>query len=122
MKKQRDTMTLEQYRATETHDSLMNKIINMAKSMGYDKIYHTWRSYHSPKGFFDIVIGRSRDGRLLFIEVKKEGDELTPDQQKWFEFLTLVASLNETVEVYVWYPHDWDEIAKILQEVKSESA
>jgi len=115
-------MTLEQYRATETHDSLMNKIINMAKSMGYDKIYHTWRSYHSPKGFFDIVIGRSRDGRLLFIEVKKEGDELTPDQQKWFEFLTLVASLNETVEVYVWYPHDWDEIAKILQEVKSESA
>lgn len=108
-------ITLAQYHATETHDSLMNKIINTAELMGYDKIYHTWRSYHSPKGFFDLMLGRSRDDRLLFVEVKKEGDTLTPDQQKWFDFLTFIASLNKTVGVYVLYPHDWEQIPAILE-------
>jgi len=119
MKKRSGEMTVAEYKKLElkleTHDHFMNQIVKAAESLGYDKIYHTWRSYHSPKGYLDLTLGRSRDGRLLYIEVKKEGDKLTPDQQKWFEFLTFVASLNKTIGVYVLYPHDWERIPSILQ-------
>jgi len=72
--------------------------------------YHTWRSFHSPKGFPDCVMVRIRDRRLIFAELKAEGKKLTLEQLDWINSLDIV----DNVETYLWHPSDWDSIVEIL--------
>jgi len=51
-----------------------------------------------------------RPPRLLVAELKKEGEEPTPDQWNWLDWFSLVGT-----EVYVWHPPDIDEVMKILK-------
>ncbi len=64
------------------------------------------------KGFVDIVMVRPGD-RVIFVEVKGDGDKLRPEQEQWISWLTQAGC-----EVYVWTPVHLDsgEIAAALQE------
>jgi len=68
--------------------------------------YHTRDSRRSEPGFPDLVL--TRGGRLIFAELKKEGEYPTKEQRKWLLQLDKVANnWNESVDAYVWYPSDW---------------
>lgn len=51
-----------------------------------------------------------RDGRLIFAELKVGRNKPTAAQTEWLETLGAV----EGVEVYVWWPDDWDDIEETL--------
>jgi len=114
MKTKPAEMTVEQYRLSITHDELQGSIIEIATALGYEN-YFTWRSYHSPAGFPDLWLARERDVRLVIIEVKTEKDELSPAQQKWINVLTLIASVNNTIDVSVVRPSNYDECIEKLK-------
>ncbi|BCW94679.1 MAG: VRR-NUC domain-containing protein [Fimbriimonadales bacterium] len=60
-------------------------------------------------GFPDLVLARS--GRILFVELKREGRRPSPQQQAWLDTLAQCAG----VEVYLWTPADWSAIVEILR-------
>lgn len=64
------------------------------------------------KGWPDLVLVRRHD-RVMFVEVKGDGDKLRPEQEQWLDDLRSVGA-----EVYVWTPAHLDsgEIATTLQE------
>jgi len=55
------------------------------------------------------VLAHQGKSRVLFVELKQDGKEPTPEQLVW---LDLLAWCDE--EVYIWHPKDIDEIAEIL--------
>jgi len=75
------------------------------------KMYFSWTSIHSPRGFPDLVLVNPEQKRVIFAELKTEKGKLTPEQEEW-----LVALLEcGGHEVYVWRPGDIEEIARILR-------
>ena len=71
--------------------------------------YHTFDSRRSPAGFPDLVLVRG--SRLIFAELKREGENPTQDQRLWLQALSAVGT---PIETYVWRPSDWPQIAEIL--------
>jgi len=69
-------------------------------------------------GFPDLVL--TRDGRLVFAELKVGRGRPTPSQQNWLDALHKVTerALDATgmsfVEVFTWTTADWDEIREVL--------
>jgi len=63
------------------------------------------------RGFPDVVMVRPND-RVIFVEVKGDGDKLRPEQEQWIGWLKAAGA-----EVYVWTPKDLDngEIALTLR-------
>ncbi len=73
------------------------------------------------KGFPDTVLaraafhakglfGKPRPGRLVFMELKRQGETPSPEQEVWLEVLRGTG----LCEVYWFQPSDWDEIVRIL--------
>ena len=87
---------------------LQNKIIKLAKVYGYEQIYHTWRSDHSPAGFPDLILLREK--RMVVAEIKSEKGILSPEQYFW-----LCAFRKITKDVYLWKPSDWQELTEVLK-------
>jgi hypothetical protein len=58
-------------------------------------------------GFFDWVFLRER---TLFVELKREGEDLTPDQVRWYDRHQRAGN-----EVYVWRPSDWPLVQEALK-------
>lgn len=81
-------------------------ILDLAHTLGW-KSYHVFDSRRSAGGFPDLVLVR-RD-RLVFAELKKEGEEPRPDQVEWLSALAVAGA-----EVYVWTIADWDEVVETL--------
>lgn len=81
----------------------------LAKLAGWDHIYHTWDSRKSPAGFPDIIL--VRDGRMIVAELKREGEQPSPEQYFWLLEFTKVPG----VEVYLWDPTDWDELEAVIR-------
>lgn len=59
-------------------------------------------------GYPDLTA--TRDGRILFIELKKQGEYPRPEQQDWLTDLRK----NSAVEVYSWQPSDWPKIERVI--------
>lgn len=75
---------------------------------------HGWRTPISGSlgaGWPDMVLVRERDHRLIFAELKAEKGKPTDDQAK---VLALLGGLP-SVQVFVWYPTDLAEIARVLR-------
>jgi len=72
----------------------------VAVVMGWE-FYHTHDSRRSDPGFPDCAL--TRDGRLVFAELKTARGKLSADQERWLAALRRVAG----VEVYVFRPQDW---------------
>ncbi len=101
------------------HPSLLSEaqlsslVVETARLGGWSLRYHTLRSKGSPSGFPDWVL--LRPGRLLFVELKSESGKVRPEQQRWLDALEEFAyGFCMHVEVHVWRPSDWSEIAETL--------
>ena len=92
-----------------THKQFQQQIIDLAKLSGYEWIYHTWNSRHSPAGFPDLVI--IKEGRQIVAELKVGKDNLSAEQYFWL----LEFKKVKNTEVYVWWPNDWDEIERVIR-------
>lgn len=62
------------------------------------------------KGWPDTVFIRERDGRIVFVEFKRELGKLEPDQERVLAFLRRAG-----FEVYVWRPSDFDAAVEVLR-------
>lgn len=92
-----------------TERELQKAVIAMAKRFGW-LAFHPLPAqfkdgrYATPTqgdpGFPDCVL--SRNGRVLFVELKREGANLEPAQAAWMG--SLAAS---RAEVHLWRPSDW---------------
>lgn len=88
------------------------QIKELADYYGYI-YYHPWRSFHSPAGFPDCVLCRLEpEPRLIFAELKAEGNQPTIDQWGW---LYILQHVGKPVEAYLWYPADFEEIKEVLR-------
>ncbi len=88
------------------------QVKDLAKVLGW-KMYHTWRSIHSPAGFPDCVF--VRNGTIIFAELKSEVGKLSDAQQEWITALERVAQCSLGVQVFVWRPSDFDKIVEVLK-------
>jgi hypothetical protein len=93
-----------------TEKALQTQILALAKRLGWTHCYHTFDSRKSQAGFPDVVL--CRPGRLLFAELKRDGEHLTLPQKGWVDMLGRSAP---AVEVYVWRPADFASIVDILR-------
>lgn len=71
--------------------------------------FHPWTSVHSPAGYPDVTAVRRE--RLIFAELKRQGQPPTPAQQQWLDALAQVTQ----VECYVWTPADVDTLLELLR-------
>ena len=79
---------------------LSDNVRQLAVSLNF-LAYHTWRSDHSPAGYPDWTF--VKDGRLIFVELKRQKGKLSPHQDEWLDTLRTCAA----IEVYLWRPSDW---------------
>jgi hypothetical protein len=92
-----------------TEKELSQSLVNAARTMGW-RVYRTWNSIHSPKGFPDLTMVRG--DRLIFAELKTEKGKVTPDQQGWIDALSVLG--NGRCEVYLWRPSDIESAYQVL--------
>jgi hypothetical protein len=95
---------------------------------------HRWRVAHfrvarTTKGWRTPMIGdpgypdltMARGPRLVYAELKGDGADgkrrgrVTPDERAWLAELQLVAEANPLVEVYTWWPSDWEQIIEVAR-------
>ena len=81
-------------------------VVAEAKRCGWE-VYFTWKSYHSPKGFPDLVL--ANPPRLVFAELKSRKKKLEPNQEKWRDILLACGQ-----EWYLWYEEDLEDIYNLL--------
>lgn len=93
--------------ATMSEAQLQAKIIQWALAAHW-KVYHVPDSRRSVPGFPDLELLRAP--RLIKAELKREGEDPTPDQAAWLEAYRGVPGL----EVYIWRPRDLPAIAHVL--------
>lgn len=97
-------ISVEEYRAraarTMPESELQENVRQACKKLGH-LYFHPWNSQHSPDGYPDCTI-LTRDGRLIFAELKRQNREPTDAQREWLEALELIG-----IEAYLWRPSDW---------------
>ena len=89
---------------------LTQNVVDLALRMGWEHVYHTWRSDHSPAGYPDIVA--LRGNRTVVAELKVGKNNLTAEQYFW-----LLAFHEAGAEVFVWWDtdDDWNEMVQVFQ-------
>lgn len=87
-------------------------VVSYAALKGWQH-FHDLDSRRNNAGFPDLVL--VRDGRVVFVELKKEDGRVTTAQQRWLDELGKVAaSSGGAVETYCWRPSDEDQVRKVL--------
>jgi len=113
---------MSQKKLKQTEKQFMAAVVQYAKLKRW-KVYHTYSSIRSEKGFPDLTLCRvdhkykwsgranhSKPGRIVFAELKSEKGRLTPEQEHWLEDLACCPC-----EVYLWRPSDWKKIEETLE-------
>jgi hypothetical protein len=95
-----------------TEKDFQQWVVDLATVLGFH-CYHTYDSRRSAPGFPDLVL--TKNGRLIFAELKREKGKVTPEQTQWLNALGVVCEQNETVEKYLWRPSDAPQIEEVLQ-------
>lgn len=85
-----------------TEKQFQDNVIDLAKQLGYDLIYHTHDSRRSQPGFPDLVLINSRTGRTLWRELKSAKGRIRKEQQIWIDGLKAAGHDAE-----FWRPEDW---------------
>lgn len=121
---------LRQQQPAMSEAAFMLQVTGLAQLLGWHWFHarpaqtaHGWRTAVSGplgRGFPDLVMARPRDRRLIFAELKRDGGRTTPEQDAVLEVLRAVAGesvdvFTTRVEVCVWRPADFDQIAEILR-------
>ena len=91
-------------------ERFQQRIIELARYKGFDSIYHTHDSRHSPAGFPDLLL--LKDQRMIVAELKAGKNNLSAEQYFW-----LLAFTEITEDVYVWWDNDddWNEILEVIR-------
>jgi hypothetical protein len=101
----RRTVPLADYKAAQALDmleaALQTRIIAEADKLGY-LVYHTHDSRKSRRGFPDLCLAHAQQPRLIFAELKRQKEDLRPDQRVWAAVLRGLPF----VEYYTWRPGD----------------
>lgn len=121
-------MTAEEYRASESEESLLTRVIAEAKANGW-LVQHVrplksakgWRTpIQGDKGGPDLLM--ARNGRVLLVELKSQKAGLETDQRAWLEAIVgpprepgLTAMVSSRLCYYVWRPLDWPRIVEVLR-------
>ncbi len=86
---------------------------------------HGWRWCHTRKatvrkgriatptsvpGWPDLVLWRPNKGGLMFVELKKLGGTLSPEQKDVLESLASAGAVVDT-----WWPDQWNRITELLR-------
>jgi len=112
----------------ELEHTFMEDIVDTAKKLGVEFIYHTYNSQRSPEGFPDLVLMKTVRGKsvLVFLEVKgvtKGGGsgplsvrpgKASAAQQAWVDGLKKVEG---DVHAAIVYPWQREELTESLLEV-----
>ena len=96
-------------RIVVTERDLREQVRDLAALFGW-KMYFSWTSLHSPKGFPDLVLACEARGRVIYAELKTEKGKVSDTQREWLDELTACGQ-----EVYLWRPADFEEIARVLR-------
>jgi hypothetical protein len=83
-----------------------SQVVELAQTLGWKRIYHTFNSRRSAHGFPDLVLIRDR---VLFLELKREKTKLTDPQKGWIR-----ALLDAGADAYVVRPRDLESLAAVL--------
>lgn len=82
-------------------------VLDLAHLNGW-QTYHTYESRRSAAGFPDLFL--VRPPRIVIAELKTARGRITSAQRAWLDLLERCPG----VEVYVWRPAGFDEIARVL--------
>jgi hypothetical protein len=106
----------------ETEAGFQSAVIDAATTFGW-LVHHqrpgrnsdgSWRSQiQGDAGFPDLVL--TRDGIVIFAELKSEKGRVSGDQQAWIHALGLVSVRAPEVSVHVWRPDQWHTIERTLR-------
>jgi hypothetical protein len=90
-----------------TEKDWQKQVVDLARLFGF-RVFHTWLSIRSEKGWPDLAL--FRPGRFLLAELKTEKGKLTASQE------SMIADLRAAgVEVHVWRPADLDRVVEVLR-------
>jgi hypothetical protein len=81
-------------------------VVQVARTLGWNLVYHTHDSRRSAHGFPDLVLVRER---AVFVELKREKGRLKPEQAVWLRGL-----LDAGCEAYLVRPRHLQALALIL--------
>ena len=93
--------------STVTERDFQATVLELATLLGW-RHYHVPDSRRSEAGWPDLALWRPP--RFLLAELKTERGRVRPIQQQTIEELKQCA-----LEVYIWRPSNWSEIAKVLK-------
>ena len=104
-----------------TEKEFLATVVEFAQAKGW-QVHHVLEARHYAKrigpGYPDLTMVRG--DRLLFVELKSEKGKLSAPQRQWLYALSGVGKTLDNadhgpVETYVFRPHDWPEIEKVLE-------
>ncbi len=93
---------------TEKH--FLEAVVDLARRLSWDHVYHTHDSRHSPAGFPDLIL--LRDDRVVVAELKVGKNQPSAEQAQWLE-----AFAEAGAEAFLWRDtdEDWQEILGVLK-------
>lgn len=101
-----------------TEAEFRDQVVQFAKLRGCRVCYvggaFTAKGFRTPwrydgKGFPDLIIVHPRRCQLIIVELKRDGEVPSPEQQAWLDTLVDIDAY-----VSVWHPSDWPEIERVL--------
>ena len=93
----------------ESEAHFQQRVVRLARYLGWNLRYHAFDSMGSAPGFPDWVLVNERLGRVIFVELKRQHGHVTRDQREWHQALVTCGQ-----EAYIWRPSDWADIERVL--------
>ena len=107
-----------------TEADFARQVDDLAAILGYEWLHlrpartaHGWRTPVEGslgRGWPDRIYVRARDRRIVVVELKRDGQKPTPEQQRVLNLLSDVLLEPDQV-VRVWTPAQFDEVERTLR-------
>ncbi len=94
--------------ATVTEQDFQRQVVAAARMLGWE-CFFVWNSMHSPDGYPDLTLAKAGHP-VIHAELKSEKGQVSSAQTRWLNTLRECPG----VEVYLWRPHQIDEVIKVL--------
>ena len=110
--KRADGLTVPEYHATVSEREFELAVTKAAVLLGWE-VFHVYDARRFWRGWPDWIGfhpgGDGRPGRHLWFELKRTGEPLRKDQERWHQRIREGGG-----EVYTWRPEDWDALVRVL--------
>lgn len=111
-----------------SESDFQRQVTDLAEILGWTWVHfrpaQTSKGWRTPvsgplgKGWPDLVLVREKDRRLMFVELKRNGAPLSPEQHKvWCQLTNIIGghAPEPEVTVWVWRPEDFELIQRVLR-------